>query len=456
MSMAHRLLLVLAASLVPGLVAAASSVQLVTPQAMSVAGGESQVFTARFFNALGAPAVGETVRFSNDACGTFSGGGFFIDTHADATGAASATFTAMNPPGITCTLFAAAGVVAKFDVHTYRASVTRVVGTLTPVDPRPGQPFTVLAQVQTGAYNLYNLDVSARVIAGTASASLSASTRSTGASGAAEFIVTPDGRLGDYEIELAFRDKTQRITMTLPANPLQDMWWAGREENGWGMSVVQHASSLFSVIYAYDAAGKPVWYVLPSGSWDATHTSFSGAVYSPRGAPYSTYDASKFAPGAPVGRVTLTFLDATSAALDYTIDGISGRRNIRRQEFGVADPTATADMGDMWWGGVAQNGWGIAVLKQHRTLFSVWFTYDAAGAPTWFVMPAGYWSDTTTYEGHIYRTTGSPWLGKVYDVNALQVNDVGAFRYRFGIEGATFDYLIDRKSGTMALVRQPF
>ena len=43
-----------------------------------------------------------------------------------------------------------------------------------------------------------------------------------------------------------------------------------------------------------------------------------------------------------------------------------------------------------------------------------------------------------------------------YDANALKVIDVGAFRYRFGIEGATFDYIIDGKSGTMALTRQPF
>jgi hypothetical protein len=210
------------------------------------------------------------------------------------------------------------------------------------------------------------------------------------------------------------------------------------------------------VIYAYDAAGKPIWYVMPGGTWDAAHTSFTGPVYVPHGAPYSAYDAGKFVAGAPVGNVTLTFLDATNASLDYTIDGISGHRAIQREVFGVDDPTSTADVGDMWWGGFAQNGWGIAVLKQHRTLFSVWFTYDAAGAPTWFVMPSGYWSDASTWEGHIYRTTGSPWAGRAYDASALQVTDVGAFRYKFGIEGATFDYIIDGKSGTMALVRQPF
>lgn len=451
-----RLLFACLSFCLAGLGHAASGVQLVTPQKTSVAGGESRVYSARFFTALGAPAAGETVRFSNDACGRFANGGFFIDTLADATGTASATFTASNPPGITCTVFATAGVSAKFDVHTYASSVARVVGSLNPAAPRPGQPFTVLAKVQTGAYDLYDLDVTARVISGTASASLSATTKSTGQTGTAEFAVTPDGRLGDFEIELAFGDKTHRITIAMPANPLQDMWWAGREENGWGMSVVQHASTLFSVIYAYDAAGKPIWYVMPGGTWDSTRTSFSGPVYLPRGTPWSAYDASRFVPGAPVGHVTLAFFDANSAALDYTIDGVSGRRGIQRQVFAQDDPTASADVGDMWWGGFAQNGWGIAVIKQHRTLFSVWFTYDADGAPTWFVMPAGFWSDANTWEGHIYRTTGSPWVGRAYDVNALKVFDIGAFRYRFGIEGATFDYIIDGRSGTMALARQPF
>jgi hypothetical protein len=154
--------------------------------------------------------------------------------------------------------------------------------------------------------------------------------------------------------------------------------------------------------------------------------------------------------------VSLTFLDATNARLDYTIDGISGIRSIQREVFGVDDSTPTADVGDMWWGGLAQNGWGIAVLKQHRSLFGVWFTYDAAGAPTWYVMPNGFWSDANTYEGHLYRTTGSPWVGRPYDAMALQTYDVGGFRYRFNIEGATFEYSIDGKSGTMALVRQPF
>jgi hypothetical protein len=110
----------------------------------------------------------------------------------------------------------------------------------------------------------------------------------------------------------------------------------------------------------------------------------------------------------------------------------------------------------MWWGGLTQNGWGIAVLQQYRALFAVWFTYDANGAPTWFVMPSGFWRDPGTYEGRIYRASGPPWLGAAYDANAFKTTEAGTFRIRFAGDAATFEYTIDGRSGTMPLTRQPF
>jgi hypothetical protein len=96
------------------------------------------------------------------------------------------------------------------------------------------------------------------------------------------------------------------------------------------------------------------------------------------------------------------------------------------------------------------------VLQQYRTLFAVWFTYDAGGAPTWLVMPSGFWSDAQTYEGRIYRATGTTWLGRAYDRAAFKTIEVGTFRMGFAGDNATFDYLIEGKSGTMPLTRQPF
>ena len=50
------------------------------------------------------------------------------------------------------------------------------------------------------------------------------------------------------------------------AQPLnyQDLWWAGNQENGWGLSISQQGSALFTVLYVYDAAGNAQWVVMPA------------------------------------------------------------------------------------------------------------------------------------------------------------------------------------------------
>lgn len=449
-----RLLLVLA-TLACADAQAAASVQVITPANMSVAGGETQVFAARFFDSLGLPSAGEKVRFANDACGTFPNGGFFVDVTTDVTGLASTTFRAFNQ-GITCWLTATAGVTARFDVLTYVAANAYLAATLDPPEPRPGQAFTVSASAKYGLYRIFNADIAARIVPGTGSAAISPGSANSGEQGSVSFAVAPNQLLGEYAIELQFRNVVQRVAVKPPASPWQDLWWAGLGENGWGLSVVQHRDMLFAVIYVYDAAGKATWYVMSGGAWNEARNAFTGALYAPRGAPYSAYDAKDLVVGASVGDATLTIAGGDHITIDYTIDGTSGRKNITRQFFGPATPAGGANHGDMWWGGAAQNGWGIAVLQQFRSLFAVWFTYDESGAPTWFVMPAGTWADAATYEGRMYRATGSPWLGHTYDANALKVTDIGWFRFRFATDTATFEYEIDKKGGSIPLSRTPF
>jgi hypothetical protein len=237
---------------------------------------------------------------------------------------------------------------------------------------------------------------------------------------------------------------------------VQDMWWGGGAETGWGMSIVQHNDVLFSVLFVYDAQGAPVWYVMPGGTWNEERTAYTGALYLPHSAPYFAYDVARFRVGSPVGQATITFADRQKAALDYTIDGITARKDITRMPFGPRDPTNFGSHGDMWWGGPSQDGWGIAILQQYATLFSVWFTYDEAGAPRWFPMPSGSWTDLTTYEGRLYRTRGDPWVGRAYDARVLETIDVGAFRLRFGDNAASFDYSVGGRTGTLPLVRLPY
>ena len=448
-----RALLISAAFLLPVAAEAATSAQPLTPLNTSVMGGERQVYSVRFFNALAQPAVGETVVFGNDACGFFDNGSFSHAVRTDATGLASVTFTA-RPQGITCWITAQAGVAVTFNVFTYTLGQVSLTGSIFPAEPRAGQSFRFTAGAFAGAYPIYDAQLTVRAIPSNA-ASI-ATIVGSGQPGRIDYTVLPTG-FDAFDLEVEYRGLKRRIAVDAPDGPRQDMWWSGPIENGWGMSIVQHGERLFAAIYAYDAAGSPTWYVMPAGSWNAARTAFSGDLYSPRGAPFDAYDVAKLRPGAPVGQATITFSSASEGSLDFTIDGITGRKAISRQEFGPPEATAAPrEVADMWWGGAEQSGWGIALLQQHRTVFGVWFTYDAAGKPTWFVLPSGFWADAATWQGRIYRATSSPWLGQPYDATRLKSTDAGSYSIQFDSHGALLSYTIDGKAGMMRLMRQSF
>jgi hypothetical protein len=111
----------------------------------------------------------------------------------------------------------------------------------------------------------------------------------------------------------------------------------------------------------------------------------------------------------------------------------------------------------MWWGGAAQNGWGVAVLQQYKTLFLVWFTYDATGAPTWFVMPGGSWVTLDTYSGRVYRASSMQWLGAAYEPSLFHTTDIGSYSIKFnGTDAAVLTYAIEGRTGSIPLTRTPF
>lgn len=237
----------------------------------------------------------------------------------------------------------------------------------------------------------------------------------------------------------------------------QDLWWAGTAENGWGMSLTQHGSQIFGAFYIYDNQGRPLWAVLPGGSWNANFTTFSGALYIPTGSWFGSYDAGRLQPNASVGNATITFTTASTATLNYTINGVSGQKSIERQLFGPADSTPVATYGDLWWGGDSQNGWGVAINQQYRTLFCVWYTYDQAGRTIWYVIPGGNWTSTDTFTGQAFRTTGSAWLGVPYNAAALQATPVGNVTFKFtGRDTAVMSYTIEGVTQSKPISRQPF
>lgn len=243
--------------------------------------------------------------------------------------------------------------------------------------------------------------------------------------------------------------------MLLPIE-LQDMWWVGAAENGWGMSLIQHGDRLFSVIFAYDAQGKPTWYVMPGGTWDSTRTAYQGSLYTPHGTPYYAYAATSLIVGNPVGSMKIQVQDDSHLAISYTIAGISGAKTLTRQGFGPPGAAQIGDRGDMWWGGASQNGWGIAILEQAPTIFPIWYTYDATGNATWFVVPVGSFTATNRFEGRAYTTTGPPWLGAAFDPSRVRATDAGSFDLDFNGDSAVLTYSIGGHEGSVPLVKEPF
>ena len=243
------------------------------------------------------------------------------------------------------------------------------------------------------------------------------------------------------------------------ANVYSDMWWAGQAENGWGMSIQQHGNVQFNALYIYDSAGKPVWYVMPGGTWNADFTSYTGPIYQPTSAPLSSYSPAQFVVGASPGNVTITFTSASTAVLQYNINGISGQKSIQRQVFGTG--TAPLIVSDMWWGGESQNGWGINLVQQSGAVFAVWYTYGADGRSTWYVLPTGNWTGNT-YSGTFYSTTGSGWLGAAYNPGQLVATAAGTMVFSFtDAHSANMSYTFTAgpfagTTQTKPLLRQPY
>ena len=224
----------------------------------------------------------------------------------------------------------------------------------------------------------------------------------------------------------------------------QDLWWGGEAESGWGLALAHHGGTLFGALYVYDASGKPTWLAMAGGTWDASFTTFTGTLFSPTGSYWAAYDASRYAAGPSVGQATIRFTGTSTAVLDYTVNGASGTKTLSRYVFGPPDSTPIASFGDLWWGGASQNGWGLTIVQQYRTMFIAWYTYDAQGHPTWFVVPGGTWTSASRFTARAYRASGVPWAGVAFNAAGVALADVGSVTLDFqDASHATFTTTID-------------
>ena len=293
----------------------------------------------------------------------------------------------------------------------------------------------------------------------------------TNADGVAQFIgITSDAAATISVVAEAFEgdrripgDATLQFSFSqgpgVPRAVSNDLWWGGPSENGWGLSTLtRFGPKLFNVLFVYDQAGAPTWFVQPQGSYldGGPGLRYSAPIYSPRSAPWYAYSTASFAPGNPVGQLDVAFFASGVARLVAQIDGQTTTKHVARQDFSGESDTYR-DLAGMWWGGPEQSGWGFAIHEQRGNLFIVWFTYDESGKPVWFVMPSSQAGQGGVYSGPIYRTRGSPWAGVTYEPSQLQIVSTGSYVLTQAAGGSlTFDYQFEGRSGRLELIRQSF
>ena len=106
--------------------------------------------------------------------------------------------------------------------------------------------------------------------------------------------------------------------------------WATPQESGWGLSIHQHSSDLvFAAWYVYDVNRQPTWYSLQPGQWLSFNT-YAGPVYRTTGPYWSGPFDQATVTIAQVGTATLTFDSFIAGTFSYTIDGITGTKQITR------------------------------------------------------------------------------------------------------------------------------
>jgi len=248
------------------------------------------------------------------------------------------------------------------------------------------------------------------------------------------------------------------VSASIPG-ALSGLWWGGPSENGWGIVFTQRGPNIFAAWFTYDDVGNPTWYVASSCAGVGTSAvsgTCSGALYRVNGHAFFGVAFTPVTSGniVAVGNLQVTFQSATAAVMSYSLAGRSRTVSIARQPLASGTTLPAINYTDLWWSGPQESGWGISITQQYSTIFIAWYVYDAAGRPTWYVVPncpvVG-----SGCSGTLYRTIGPP--GPGFNAAGNQVIPVGSIDVAFDDpNNGTIRYTVDGTSGTKAITRQLF
>ncbi|MGZ6116020.1 MAG: hypothetical protein ACXWND_15700 [Gemmatimonadaceae bacterium] len=120
-----------------------------------------------------------------------------------------------------------------------------------------------------------------------------------------------------------------------PHEDYSDIWW-NPSEAGWALLAKQSGDKLVAMWVVYDTANRPAWYTLQPGGWrrDAGNVlRYSGIVYRTSG----PFWGGPFNPAAvtvtAVGTAEFVPQTVSRAQFNYTIEGVTGSKQIERFRF---------------------------------------------------------------------------------------------------------------------------
>jgi hypothetical protein len=113
----------------------------------------------------------------------------------------------------------------------------------------------------------------------------------------------------------------------------QDLWYIPAE-SGWGVNLTHQGDILFATWFTYRADGTGQWLVA-SNVARQSDGSYTGILYRTTGLNFSAINnAASSTSVTNVGTITFRFSNGENGVMSYTLDGVSGTKNIVRQVFG--------------------------------------------------------------------------------------------------------------------------
>lgn len=157
---------------------------------------------------------------------------------------------------------------------------------------------------------------------------------------------------------------------------------------------------------------------------------------------------------APSEAPALNF-DGSRVAFDSaasTLAGvISGASNVYQRSNPLVPPLKSGT----WWKS-SETGWGLTVFDQGNVLAPTWFTFDADGEPTWFIVGGAFLQSDGSYRGDLLRFTGTRY-DQISGPAATSATSIGNVVLRYSGERALqFQYTADGVTQSKALERFPF